>query len=517
MCLGSVWVSSAWAMITPDQPISRLLREDDSTYFPLFDFELISSIREVTTTPGGGFIVNAKTGVSFGDNYSINPPQANLAKDHIFGDIDGLAGAVLQVEDPAATINIGGTNYARVQYSTSIGYNASNGKLIYGADIDLIPDAPNKTNRKSAIFVGNTPAIVQGDMLPTGNGFAGAVSTGLTFAGSSGDTAFYKSTYAGGAGLFTSTGQVLLYTGIGLGPSGDTLLNLGNSNVSDNGAHYIINPDINLGPIEALVINGQIAQTPSGTFLRDGDQVVAGGAEVFDDFNPFNQVAINNAGKWAASATVTNAGNDTEVIMVDGLVVFREGDVLPRLAGGNAAPLAGLPQYVDVNNNGDVAFFFGSGSSSGALVLNGQVVLQNGDLIGTDTIDKFAVAPIALSDRDANGIVHLYFKAKDSSGFDANSFALYHMSFVIGNPADLDNDGDVDDADFGIAFAAFTGPGGVSNSPADLDNDGDVDDADFGIAFAAFTGPGGAVNVPEPASALLLTLTVFACSRRRRG
>ncbi len=87
-----------------------------------------------------------------------------------------------------------------------------------------------------------------------------------------------------------------------------------------------------------------------------------------------------------------------------------------------------------------------------------------------------------------------------------------------GSPADLDNDGDVDDADFGIAFAAFTGPGGVSNSPADLDNDGDVDDADFGIAFAAFTGPGGAAaTVPEPTSlVLLLAAGGLLVTRRRR-
>ncbi len=56
---------------------------------------------------------------------------------------------------------------------------------------------------------------------------------------------------------------------------------------------------------------------------------------------------------------------------------------------------------------------------------------------------------------------------------------------------DLDNDGDVDDADFGLAFAAFTGPGGGPsvNPAADLDGDGDVDDADFGLMFAEFTGP----------------------------
>ncbi len=84
--------------------------------------------------------------------------------------------------------------------------------------------------------------------------------------------------------------------------------------------------------------------------------------------------------------------------------------------------------------------------------------------------------------------------------------------------ADLDFDGDVDDADFGLSFAAFTGPGnGPSSNPlADLDQDGDVDDADFGLSFAAFTGPGVSATVPEPASLSLLAWAGAVCLRRRR-
>ncbi|MCG8583390.1 MAG: PEP-CTERM sorting domain-containing protein, partial [Pirellulales bacterium] len=92
--------------------------------------------------------------------------------------------------------------------------------------------------------------------------------------------------------------------------------------------------------------------------------------------------------------------------------------------------------------------------------------------------------------------------------------------FLVGlDPADLDMDGDVADADFGIAFAAFTGPNnGPSNNPAaDLDGDGDVDDADFGIAFAAFTGPGGAASVPEPTGVALLGMGLLTRARRRRA
>ncbi len=84
--------------------------------------------------------------------------------------------------------------------------------------------------------------------------------------------------------------------------------------------------------------------------------------------------------------------------------------------------------------------------------------------------------------------------------------------------ADLDDDGDVDDADFGIAFAAFTGPenGPSSNPLADLDRDGDVDDADFGLAFAAFTGPNITAHVPEPTSLPAFGLYGLYLTRRRR-
>ncbi len=96
--------------------------------------------------------------------------------------------------------------------------------------------------------------------------------------------------------------------------------------------------------------------------------------------------------------------------------------------------------------------------------------------------------------------------------------ALYTTGQLIAlTPGDLDGDGDVDDADFGLAFAAFTGPdNGPTASPADLDSDGDVDDADFGLAFAAFTGPSAPVNIPEPGSGVLIVGGALLLSRRRR-
>ncbi len=121
---------------------------------------------------------------------------------------------------------------------------------------------------------------------------------------------------------------------------------------------------------------------------------------------------------------------------------------------------------------------------------------------------------------DGLGIVRQDALKTNSYGADDSyvEFSLELTSAVVFDPEDLDGDGDVDDADFGLFFAAFSGPGVATASPAaDLDNDGDTDDADFGLAFAAFTGPGGPAGVPEPAGMAVLGVAGFALLSRRRG
>jgi autotransporter-associated beta strand protein len=91
---------------------------------------------------------------------------------------------------------------------------------------------------------------------------------------------------------------------------------------------------------------------------------------------------------------------------------------------------------------------------------------------------------------------------------------------VIPVPGDTDGDGDVDDADLGVAFSNYTGPlaSGTGNKTAaqgDTDGDGDVDDADLGAAFAAYTGPIAAA-VPEPSGLALLGLGGLLGVRRQR-
>jgi hypothetical protein len=73
------------------------------------------------------------------------------------------------------------------------------------------------------------------------------------------------------------------------------------------------------------------------------------------------------------------------------------------------------------------------------------------------------------------------------------------------HPGDLDLDGDVDGADFGVWQGGFPSTGGPPNVNGDADGDGDVDGADFIVWQTNFPfGPGpGASPVPEPSTLML--------------
>ena len=88
-------------------------------------------------------------------------------------------------------------------------------------------------------------------------------------------------------------------------------------------------------------------------------------------------------------------------------------------------------------------------------------------------------------------------------------------------PGDTDNDGDVDNADIGMASGSFTGAGvstAMTWADGDVDGDGDVDNADIGFIAGAFTGSAsGGAPIPEPATLSLLGLGGLAVMRRRRA
>lgn len=154
--------------------------------------------------------------------------------------------------------------------------------------------------------------------------------------------------------------------------------------------------------------------------------------------------------------------------------------------------------------------------------VNRSTILDGGD----DGFSRGSTISV-LQDADAEALIYEYrYNSRDSTAvslvFDyCNVDTTHHYAFMnrLASPLESvlsvilqgDLDGDGNDAEYSLVFAAFTGPdSGPSGNPnAGLDGDGDIDDADFGFAFAAFTGPtGSSVNVPEPSGLAVLGVVV---------
>lgn len=268
---------------------------------------------------------------------------------------------------------------------------------------------------------------------------------------------------------------------------------------------------INIGRFgtgKLTIEDGAVVQTLGGVGLAiesnsNGTITVSGPGSQLNCGNDFNIFVLGGAGQGTLN-------------IYDGGSVVTGGWLWMEQSGGQASLSISLSSTSDplIDVGGD-AYLAGSLS----VELMQGVSISAGDIF---TLIDIGGTQIGSFSNYAQDDLLATFEGIDLrlsySGGDGNDVVAYAVARP-GIRGDTDGDGDVDDADLGIAFSNYTGPqgaaGGKTISDGDTDGDGDVDDSDLANAFSGFTGP-LVPSVPEPNAFVVLGLASFALASRRR-
>lgn len=389
--------SSAFA----DVP-SALVREGDA-----LGGAPVVSVRQSTVNHAGGYA------------FMINTEDATTTLSHVFGNASGAAGSVLRTE---ATIG----DYEQTSFESFFGLSDA-GAIAYSPSTVQLSTGITGLD---AVWVDDTPVLTEEDPIVATNG------SFSSFNSRPGITADGTPYWVGGAtdiqgngsidrGLFYgSPSNILIQGGDNVGVAETVTVGSGidfDFRFSKFGTNLIAPIDVASPSTNDLVItvNGT-AISPGGNVMREGTLMPASvGGNGTENWDNFDFVAINEAGDYFVTGDTDNADTSMdEFVFANGSAVLREGDMV----GGFT--LDGSIEGGDMNEQGDWAVIWDVAETAGtseALILNGELLLKEGDAIDWDgdgvidpnaTIDAFiGISSLSLADQDSNGNVAVYFTA----------------------------------------------------------------------------------------------------------
>ncbi len=370
---------------------------------------VVASLNNTAVNHVGGFAL------------SLNSSGSSGTLSHIWGNAAGGAGDIIRTEGTFGTlVQTSYESFYGIDDSGSVAYSAS-GNGGPAGDFD-------------SVWKDDTPIAVEGEPIPALPGlfwsFAsrpGISADGIPyFVGGTRDT-------PGGTtqnrGLFSGLAPIPLLLGGDLVPNIPNILDTASTvsfdyRFSALTTHYIAEVQFvgSSTANNAIVIDGEGLML-GGTLVAEGSPIPAGvGGQGGENWDNFDYSGHTESGDWFFTGDTDGVVTADEIIVRNGTISLREGDVL------DGETLSGAIEGAYMNADGDLAFIWDIQLDTfEALFLNDMLLLQEGDevdLDGDGNVDPGAVvsgftgiSTLTLSDRDMDNNVQVYFTADvDTAG-----------------------------------------------------------------------------------------------------
>ena len=363
----------------------------------------VSSLNNTAVNHGAGFAVSA------------NSSDGTTTLSHVWGNAAGGPGATMRTE---------GTFGPLVQTAYESFYGMSNtGNVAYSAT-----GTGGPAGGFDSVWLDDSPIAVEGDPYPH------AANFWWSFGSRPGVTADGTIYWVGGItdvlggstdnrGLFYGPGATPLLIGGDLLPNLPAAISMVTSisfdyRFSALGTHYIGEVDMDgATATDAAIVMSGAGLLVDGALVQEGTPLpAAAGGLPGELWGLFDFVGVTESGDWMLTGDSNAATAVDEFIMKNGVVIYREGDVV------DSQTLSGALEGGYMNEDGDIAYVWDiAGGALEALFFNDQLLLTEGDFVDFDNdgvveptsilTDFTGISTLTVSDRDLGGGVNVYFTA----------------------------------------------------------------------------------------------------------
>jgi hypothetical protein len=398
----------AFAGASSAQFATSLLNEGDP--YPDIAGHSVTSLNNTAVNHAGGYAI------------AVNTSDGATTLSSVWGNAAGGPGANIRTE---------GTFGSLVQTSYESFYGMSNtGQIAYSAS-----GTGGPVGSFDSVWLDDTPVMVEGDVYPHAPGLW------WRFGSRPGVTADGVPYFVGGltstqGGSTENYGLFRGLTGMPEFVGGDVLPNLPaplhTSSTISFDYRYSAFASAYIGEIRmdgltsstdnAIVLAGS-GLLLGGTLVQEGNVVPAAvGGIGGEAWGAFDFMGVTEGGQFFFTGDTDGATATDEYIVKNGIIAYREGDVV------DGETLSGSIEGAYMNEDGDLAYIWDvQAGVLEALYLDGTLLLTEGDEVDMDgdgTIDSGAVlrdftgiSTLTLSDRTPGGSVNVYFTADiDTAG-----------------------------------------------------------------------------------------------------